>query len=82
MPRDLRIWLGGGFILALILIAIFAPLLAPFDPLEQDLMAATAPPIASICASSARAPSFNASTLRSIAGLPSNRSSYSSRSVS
>jgi len=44
MPRDLRIWLGGGFILFLILIAIFAPLLAPFDPLEQDLMAATAAP--------------------------------------
>lgn len=44
MPRDLRIWLGGGFILALILIAVFAPLLAPFDPLEQDLMAATAAP--------------------------------------
>lgn len=44
MPRDLRIWLAGGFILALVLIAIFAPLLAPFDPLEQDLMAATAAP--------------------------------------
>ena len=44
MPRDLRIWLGGGFILVLILVAMFAPLLAPFDPLEQDLMAATAAP--------------------------------------
>ncbi len=44
MPRDLRIWLGGGFILFLILVAMFAPLLAPFDPLEQDLMAATAAP--------------------------------------
>ena len=44
MPRDLRIWLGGGFILLLILLAMFAPLLAPFDPLEQDLMAATAAP--------------------------------------
>ena len=44
MPRDLRIWLGGGFILFLVLVAIFAPLLAPFDPLEQDLMAATAAP--------------------------------------
>jgi peptide/nickel transport system permease protein len=38
MPRDLRIWLGGGFIVFLILVALFAPLLAPFDPLEQDLM--------------------------------------------
>ena len=44
MPRDLGIWLGGGFILLLILVAMFAPLLAPFDPLEQDLMAATAAP--------------------------------------
>jgi peptide/nickel transport system permease protein len=44
MPRDLRIWLAGGFILFLILVALFAPLLAPFDPLEQDLMAATAGP--------------------------------------
>ena len=44
MPRDLRIWFAGGFILLLILIAVFAPLLAPFDPLEQDLMAATAAP--------------------------------------
>ena len=44
MPRDLRIWLGGGFILLLIVAALFAPLLAPFDPLEQDLMLATAAP--------------------------------------
>lgn len=44
MPRDLRIWLAGGFILCLILVAVFAPLLAPFDPLEQDLMLATAAP--------------------------------------
>ncbi|WP_395662843.1 ABC transporter permease [Aestuariivirga sp.] len=44
MPRDLRIWLGGGFILLLLAIALLAPLIAPFDPLEQDLMAATAAP--------------------------------------
>ncbi len=44
MPRDLRIWLGGGFILLLLAIALIAPLIAPFDPLEQDLMAATAAP--------------------------------------
>ena len=44
MPRDLRIWLGGSFIVFLVLVALFAPLLAPFDPLEQDLMAATAAP--------------------------------------
>lgn len=44
MPRDLRIWLGGGFILVLIICAVFAPWLAPFDPLEQDLLLTTAPP--------------------------------------
>jgi dipeptide transport system permease protein len=44
MPRDLRIWLGGGFILLLLMVALLAPLLAPFDPLEQDLLAATAAP--------------------------------------
>ena len=43
---------------------------------------ATAPPIASMRASSARAPSFSASTLASTTGLPSKRSPYSSRSVS
>ncbi len=36
---------GGGFILLLILIAIFAPWIAPKDPLEQDLMLGTLPPI-------------------------------------
>jgi ABC-type dipeptide/oligopeptide/nickel transport system permease subunit len=44
MPSDFRIWLGGGFILLLAIAAIFAPLLAPFDPLEQDLLLATAAP--------------------------------------
>lgn len=44
MPRDLRIWLGGGFILLLLIAAVFAGRLAPFDPLEQDLLAATAAP--------------------------------------
>ncbi|MBL0372813.1 ABC transporter permease [Rhizobium sp. KVB221] len=36
--------IGGGFILLLILVAIFAPYLAPKDPLEQDLMLGTLPP--------------------------------------
>jgi peptide/nickel transport system permease protein len=44
MPRDLRIWLSGGFILLLLVIAVLAPLISPFDPLEQDLIAATAAP--------------------------------------
>ena len=42
MPRDPRIWLAGGFILLLVFAAILAPALSPFDPLEQDLLAATA----------------------------------------
>jgi len=38
---------GGGFILLLILVAIFAPWIAPRDPLEQDLMLGTLPPVGS-----------------------------------
>ena len=45
MLRDLRIVLGGGFILLLLFAAIFASWLSPFDPLEQDLLIATAPPL-------------------------------------
>ncbi len=44
MPRDLRIWLAGGFLLLLLAIAVLAPVISPFDPLEQDLIAATAAP--------------------------------------
>jgi peptide/nickel transport system permease protein len=36
---------GGGFILFLILLAVFAPAISPKDPLEQDLMLATLPPV-------------------------------------
>ena len=35
---------AGGFILFLIVLAVFAPLIAPHDPLEQDLLAGTLPP--------------------------------------
>jgi ABC-type dipeptide/oligopeptide/nickel transport system permease subunit len=35
---------AGGFLLALGLIALFAPLLAPMNPLDQDLLSATLPP--------------------------------------
>ena len=45
MPRDLRIILGGGFIILLLIAAVFAYWLSPFDPLEQDLLTATAPPL-------------------------------------
>jgi dipeptide transport system permease protein len=40
----LRLWLAGGWLALLVLVAIFAPLLAPKDPLEQDLFAGRLPP--------------------------------------
>jgi ABC-type dipeptide/oligopeptide/nickel transport system permease subunit len=40
-----RLLIGGGFIILLLLVAIFAPLIAPKDPLEQDLMSALQPPV-------------------------------------
>ena len=43
--RDPKLLLGGGFVLLLVTIAIAAPFIVPHDPLEQDLMAATLPPI-------------------------------------
>ncbi|MGO4436689.1 ABC transporter permease [Rhizobium sp. RAF56] len=39
-----KVIFGGGFILLLIVLAVFAPFIAPKDPLEQDLMAGTLPP--------------------------------------
>jgi dipeptide transport system permease protein len=42
--REPKVVGGGGFILLLILAALIAPLIAPHDPLEQDLMSGTLPP--------------------------------------
>jgi peptide/nickel transport system permease protein len=39
-----RLWLSGGWLLLAILAAIFAPLVAPHDPLAQDLMMERLPP--------------------------------------
>ncbi|OLP61787.1 ABC transporter permease [Xaviernesmea oryzae] len=39
-----RVVLAGGFLALLLLVALFAPALAPKDPLEQDLMLGTLPP--------------------------------------
>ena len=39
-----RVVWGGGFLLFLVLVAVLAPLLAPHDPLEQDLMLQYVPP--------------------------------------
>jgi peptide/nickel transport system permease protein len=40
----LRLWLGGALVGLLFLVAVLAPLLAPHDPIEQDLMSAQLPP--------------------------------------
>ena len=42
--RDARVVAGGGFILLLIALALGAPLIAPKDPLEQDLILGATPP--------------------------------------
>ncbi|RWL99790.1 MAG: ABC transporter permease [Mesorhizobium sp.] len=39
-----RLWLAGGWLLVALLAAIFAPLIAPQDPLAQDLMLEHLPP--------------------------------------
>lgn len=43
-PLGLRLWLSGGWLAVLALAAIFAPWVAPHDPLAQDLFAARLPP--------------------------------------
>lgn len=42
--RNPRVWFGGTVALLLLLTALFAPLLAPHDPLRQDLMLGQLPP--------------------------------------
>ena len=39
-----RLWVGGALVALLFLVALLAPLLAPHDPIEQDLMSAQLPP--------------------------------------
>jgi dipeptide transport system permease protein len=39
-----RLWLGAALVGVLVLVALLAPLIAPHDPLEQDLMSAQLPP--------------------------------------
>ncbi len=45
LASEKRVLIGGGFILLMILVAILAPIIAPKDPLEQDLMLGTLPPV-------------------------------------
>ena len=42
--KNWRVLVGGGLLLLLMIAAIFAPALAPYDPLDQDLSAQLAPP--------------------------------------
>jgi peptide/nickel transport system permease protein len=44
LVSDPKVVLAGGFILFLVVLAIFAPLIAPQDPLAQNLLTATLPP--------------------------------------
>ncbi|TKT78293.1 ABC transporter permease [Aquamicrobium sp. LC103] len=37
-------WLGFGLLCAIVLMAVFAPLIAPYDPLEQDIVNRLLPP--------------------------------------
>lgn len=39
-----RLWVGGALTGILVMVALFAPLIAPHDPLEQDLLSAQLPP--------------------------------------
>jgi ABC-type dipeptide/oligopeptide/nickel transport system permease subunit len=39
-----RLWLGGTVVASLILVALLAPIIAPHDPIEQDLLSAQLPP--------------------------------------
>ena len=39
-----RLWIGAALVGALVLVALLAPLIAPHDPIEQDLMSAQLPP--------------------------------------
>lgn len=44
-PIGLRLWLSGGWLILLALLAIFAPFIAPKDPLMQDLLLGRMPPV-------------------------------------
>jgi peptide/nickel transport system permease protein len=40
-----RVWVGGVILLVAMLLAVFAPWIAPHDPLDQDLLHMLAPPM-------------------------------------
>jgi peptide/nickel transport system permease protein len=44
LARQPRVWVGGMILLVAMLLAVFAPWIAPHDPLDQDLLHMLAPP--------------------------------------
>ncbi|MGF7188533.1 peptide/nickel transport system permease protein [Robbsia andropogonis] len=42
--RGFNLWIGGAIVLFVVVCAIFAPLIAPHDPLDQDLLHMLTPP--------------------------------------
>ncbi|AUG55842.1 ABC transporter permease [Thalassospira marina] len=38
LKRNRMAWLGGGVLFIIVMVAIFAPLIAPHDPLEQNIL--------------------------------------------
>src|SRR6202162_6161855 len=45
LARQPRVWVGGLILLAAAALAVFAPWIAPHDPLDQDLLHMLAPPM-------------------------------------
>jgi peptide/nickel transport system permease protein len=45
LARQPRVWAGGGVLLLMLVLAVFARWIAPHDPLEQDLLHMLAPPM-------------------------------------
>jgi peptide/nickel transport system permease protein len=45
LARQPRVWVGGVILLLAMLLAVFAPHIAPHDPLDQDLLHMLAPPM-------------------------------------
>jgi peptide/nickel transport system permease protein len=43
--RNKALLVGGGLLLAIVVLAVFAPLFAPYDPYVQDLANRTVPPV-------------------------------------
>ncbi|HEY0296880.1 MAG TPA: ABC transporter permease [Bordetella sp.] len=44
MSRNFNLWIGAAIVLLLLACAVFAPWLAPYPPLDQDLLQMLAPP--------------------------------------